>query len=163
MFVVTRRVGTDNAWGGRDEPKIPRLPLLGWDALGKLAAAGLELGAHGRTHARLEKCADAELVDEIEGSAADLAERTGRRPASFCYPYGDFDERAVARVKATFARACTTELRVLAPAEDAWRLPRLDAYYLCAPGRLEGFGTPAFARYLKARGALRRLRGLLPG
>ncbi len=158
MFVVTGRVGTDNAWGGVDEPGIPRLPLMDWDALGRLAEEGLELGAHGRTHPHLDQLDDAAQADEIAGSADDLERRTGARPTTFCYPYGDLDARAVALARAHFARACTTELRALSAADDACRLPRLDAYYYRAPGTLEAWGSPAFRARLWARRAARDLR-----
>lgn len=161
LFVVTDRAGGDNAWGGYDEPGIPRLPLLGWDALGALADEGLELGAHSRTHPHLESLDDARQEDEIAGSAAELERRTGRRPETFCYPYGTFDERAVRRAATSYRAACTTELAALPAAPDPHRLPRLDAYYYRAPGRLEAWGTPAFHAHLWLRRQARRARALL--
>ena len=161
LFVVTGHAGGTNAWGGRDAPGIPTRPLLGWDALAHLAEQGVQLGAHSRAHPDLTQADDSRLVDEMEGSAADLAARTGTRPASFAYPYGACDERVVAAARPRFACACTTELRPLASADDAYRLPRLDAYYLRAPGRLEAWGRPALRSYLRLRQAGRAVRHAL--
>ncbi|HUR27582.1 MAG TPA: polysaccharide deacetylase family protein [Planctomycetota bacterium] len=161
LFVVTGRVGKDNAWQGERDPRVPHVELLGWDALGKLAAQGLELGAHSRTHPHLEHISDARQVDEIEGAADDLLRYAGKRPHSFCYPYGTLDERAVARTARTYRRACTTELAVLDGRESAHRLPRLDAFYLRGAGRLESFGELAFRVRIQVLRAARNLRARL--
>ncbi len=158
QFVVTRRTGKDNAWGGVDEPGIPRLPLMGWDTLNRLADEGLELGAHGRTHPHLDRLDGAPQRDEIVGSAEDLDEHTGTPPASFCYPYGDYDDRAAQLASEHFACACTTELRTLSRADSVHLLPRLDAFYFQEPGQLEAWGTRAFRTRLWARRTARDLR-----
>lgn len=159
VFVVSDHAGGTNAWGGRAAAGIPTLPLMGWDTLGRLAEAGVELGAHTRTHRDLRGASPAELEDELEGSAERIACETGRRPSSFAYPFGLVDAAAAAAVARVYARACTTALRPLGPREDAHRLPRLDAYYLRAPGQLERWGAPAFRRYLSVRAAARAVRG----
>ena len=128
LFVVSGRVGQRNDWGGVQEPGIPSLPLCDWETLGRMAEEGLELGAHSRRHPHLEQLGDAEQAAEIDGSAEDIERRTGRAPRSFCYPYGSFDERALGRVRARYARACTTELDLLRGGEG--RTPS------AAPGRL---------------------------
>jgi len=161
VFVVAEAVGTTNAWGGREEPGIPTLPLLAWDELGELVQEGLELGSHSLTHARLSGLGDAELAHELAASATLIDERAGQHPRTFCYPYGDFDERAERLAANSYACACTTALRPLGPKDRPHRLPRLDAFYWRDPGRLEAFGTAAFRRHLRWRRALRGLRGLL--
>ena len=159
LFVVSGRVGELNDWGGEQQPGIPTLPLCDWDALGRMAEEGLELGAHSRRHPYLEGLPDADQGEEIEGCAEDIEERTGQVPQSFCYPYGSFDAAALARVRAHYARACTTELDHLRGGEDAHRLPRLDAFYYRAPGRLEAWGTGAFRRHLWVRRLARGVKG----
>jgi len=163
LFVVSGRVGQRNDWGGRQEPGVPTLSLCDWDTLGRMAEEGLELGAHSRRHPHLEELTDSDQSDEIEGCAMDIEQRTGQAPRSFCYPYGSFDERALARVRARYARACTTELDILRGGEDAHRLPRLDAFYYRAPGRLEAWGTGAFRRHLWVRRLARGVKGHLLG
>lgn len=158
LFVPTARVGGDNRWDGRDEPGIPTLPLMDWERISRLASEGLSLGAHSRTHAHLDRVEDAQLHDEIEGSAEDLSARLGTAPRSFCYPYGDYDERVEAAVARRFALACTTELAALAADDRPHRLPRLDAFYLRDPGALEAFGGAAFRARIFARRHARSVR-----
>ncbi len=158
LFVATQRVGMDNAWGGSPAPKIPTLPLLGWDALRRMQRQGLTIGSHSRTHAKLTSLDDARLADELDGSIADLERELGTRPTSFCYPYGDVDARVARAVASRFDRACTTELAVLPGSPQPQLLPRLDAYYYRAPGRLESFGSRGFRAHLWLRASLRRLR-----
>src|SRR5437867_8920915 len=50
LFVVSEHTGRTNEWGGRSQPRIPTLPLLDWDALGRLVEQGVSLGSHTRTH-----------------------------------------------------------------------------------------------------------------
>lgn len=163
LFVATARAGKDNAWEGASSKRIPTLPLLGWDAIAKLAAKGLAIGSHSRTHAHLPQVSDAQLADELDGSAVDIERETGARPTQFCYPYGELDERVRAAVAARYAQACTTELRALGLREDQHRLPRLDAFYYRSNDRLQGFGSPAFRRHLWLRAQARRLRAALRG
>ena len=158
LFIVSDAVGRTNAWSASRDPGIPVLPLLDWHELGRLAEGPISLGAHTRTHPRLSKLTEAAVVDEVAGSRERLQSETGFTPRSFAYPYGDVDERAAALVKAHFGIGCTTELRPLAATEDASRLPRLDAYYMRAPGRLESWGSRRFESMLRVRRYGRHLR-----
>ena len=163
LFVVTGRAGSTNAWNGKDAPGIPTLPLMDWDALGRVAAEGVTLGAHSRTHPDLRGADDARMRDELAGSADDIAARTGRRPEAVAYPYGGVDDRVAAAAETSFRIGCTTELRELQPDDPMLRLPRLDAFYLRAGSRLASFGSPAFRRYVRWRAGLRRVRAALTG
>ena len=163
LFVATARAGSDNAWSGSDVPGIPRLPLMDWSALRRLASEGLALGSHSRTHPRLTKSSPADLEHELAGSASDLEREIGARPRSFCYPYGDLDERVAAAARRHYTLGCTTELAALGAAPDPLLLPRLDAFYYRSPGRLEAWGSSSFRLHLGLRAAARRARAWLLG
>jgi glycosyltransferase involved in cell wall biosynthesis/peptidoglycan/xylan/chitin deacetylase (PgdA/CDA1 family) len=76
------------------------LKLLTPEGLASLCAHGVEIGSHSRRHRPLPRLSDAELIDEVEGSAADL-ERIGLpRPRFFAYPYGLHEKRVRDRVRA---------------------------------------------------------------
>lgn len=161
LFVVTARAGGSNDWDV-DSSLSPRLPLLDWDALARLAEEGVTLGSHSHTHPRLSSLGDAQLKEELETSARTLEARTGRRPDDFAYPYGELNESVAAAVARSYLRACTTELRALGVPERPHLLPRLDMYYFRKPGTLEEWGRPSFQRRLRLRGWARSLRRRLP-
>jgi peptidoglycan/xylan/chitin deacetylase (PgdA/CDA1 family) len=158
VFVVSGQAGRTNAWGGQDHPGIPTLPLLSWDALGRLAERGVEVGAHTRRHASLDTLDTDALADEIDGSALEIESRVGRRPRTVAYPYGVAPIAAVEQVRKRFALGVTTELRALDDGDDAARIPRLDAFYLRHPEGLSGWGTARFRAYLRLRAAVRSAR-----
>jgi len=158
VFVVTGHVGGSNAWGGRDDPTIPTLPLMSWDSIGRLAEEGLEIGSHTRLHPHLDEVDDARLEDEVAGAAADIEKQLGSRAAGFAYPYGDLDDRAVAAAGSVHEWACTADLDTLGAGAMPLRLPRLDAFYYRRPGQLEAWGTTTFRARLSVRRAARDAR-----
>ncbi|MGC1547346.1 MAG: polysaccharide deacetylase family protein [Rhodanobacter sp.] len=125
-YVVSSYVGQYNAWDadrlGIRKPLMSRQQLQAWHA------AGMEVGAHTRTHVRLSQCSDQQQHDEIQGCKTDLEEHIGMPVTQFCYPYGDYDERAVATTRLAGFTAATTTDRGRADANgslDLWRLPRI--------------------------------------
>ena len=164
VFVVTQHAGGTNAWGGRDQPGIPTLPLLDWTDLEKLHAAGVRLEAHTRTHPPLTTCTveAAQMDAELDGCRDDLRERLGVTALHLAYPYGDISDAVTARAARSFKAGHTTEFQLIAASDDAMRLPRLDMYYFGRPGALAEWGTPAFLRritWVRLRRAIRaRLR-----
>jgi peptidoglycan/xylan/chitin deacetylase (PgdA/CDA1 family) len=71
--------------------------LSGPDGIRSLLAAGMEIGAHTRTHRSLARIPLEEARAEILGSRDDLEERHGVKIRHFAYPGGNFN-REVARV-----------------------------------------------------------------
>jgi peptidoglycan/xylan/chitin deacetylase (PgdA/CDA1 family) len=76
----------------------PPPDVLGWDDLRRLAAEGVTLGCHTRTHALANRISADELRDEAVGSRHDLEREIGSALPIFAYPSGAFDEQAVARL-----------------------------------------------------------------
>jgi peptidoglycan/xylan/chitin deacetylase (PgdA/CDA1 family) len=103
VFVVADRVGGVNDWDG----ETPGEPLLSADEIRELHGAGIEIGSHGATHRALTRLDDADLTREVAGSRETLERITGAPVMSFCYPYGDFDDRVVETVHAAGYRAAT--------------------------------------------------------
>jgi peptidoglycan/xylan/chitin deacetylase (PgdA/CDA1 family) len=72
--------------------------------------------------------ADDRVEPEIAGSKVDLEGLLGAPPATFAYPFGRFDERAVAAAKqAGFVGACTVEPRRARLDDDPHLVPRIEA------------------------------------
>ncbi|MEP6571596.1 MAG: polysaccharide deacetylase family protein [Gemmatimonadota bacterium] len=161
LFVVPGHVGGTNAWGGVLDQRVPTLPLLDWAALGRLAEDGVTLGAHTLTHPHLTALSGDELERELAGAASRIASETGMTPADVAYPFGDVNAIVAERAGRIFQRGCTTDLRALRAVESPMLLPRLDMFYLRAPGQLERWGTATFERHLWLRSQARRLRRVL--
>jgi len=159
LFVATERVGGTNAWDtSLDGDSLPVFPLLDWDGIAAVAERGVSVGSHGRTHRSFTSLDTSAVTDEMEGSFDDLRRELGVAPTALAYPYGDAAAREREQAAGIYKHALSTELRAVGENEDLHMLPRIDAYYLRVPGRLESFGTPAFERYLRIRNRGRRLR-----
>jgi peptidoglycan/xylan/chitin deacetylase (PgdA/CDA1 family) len=123
-FVVSGRLGGYNDWDA--ERLRVRKPLMTADQLATWAAAGMEVGAHTRSHVRLTQCDDAALQAEIQGSREDLEEAVGGPVRNFCYPYGDYDARVLNAVRAAgFHTAVTTRRGRAGRDADPHQLPRV--------------------------------------
>jgi peptidoglycan/xylan/chitin deacetylase (PgdA/CDA1 family) len=85
-------------------------PVLGWDRLRALAADGVALAPHSRTHPLLTRVDAGRLTDEVAGSRADLERELGSAPPAFAYPSGANDEAVVAALaEAGYRLAFTTD------------------------------------------------------
>jgi peptidoglycan/xylan/chitin deacetylase (PgdA/CDA1 family) len=78
--------------GSGAEPR-PR-SVLGWDELRGLAAEGVAIGSHSRTHPLLDKVTSAEAGAEIRDSLGDLERELGPTPRVFAYPGGGVNSGA---------------------------------------------------------------------
>lgn len=79
--------------------QAPPNKVLGWDALRRLAAEGVTLGAHTRTHPLLSRVPLKEARDEALGSLDDLKRKIGRVEPIFAYPGGYFTPEVVEALK----------------------------------------------------------------
>lgn len=123
-YAVSACVGAFNRWDaeviGARKQTMTHAQLLAW------RDAGMEIGAHTRTHPRLTTCADAQLEDELHGSKYDLETLLGDPITQLCYPYGDTDERVVAVARAAgFDAAVTTRRGRVRTSDNELLLPRL--------------------------------------
>lgn len=123
-YAVSDALGSHNRWDadrlGIDKPIMTTNQLRGWQA------AGMEVGAHSRSHPRLTGCSDAALRDEVRGSRHALEDILGTPVRQFCYPYGDVDARvAEAAREAGYVAATTTRRGRARPGMDLFQLPRV--------------------------------------
>ena len=158
VFLVSDTMGGTNAWRGSPDPRVPQLPVMGWNAVCRLADAGIAVGAHTRTHPHLSRLSAGQIEAEVHGSCDRIREEVGASVRTFAYPYGDADDRVRAVVARHCELACGTELRGLRDGEDPRWLPRIDAYYVRSRGRLEAWGSARFRLLLDVHGRARRLR-----
>ena len=123
-YFVSGRAGQYNDW---DAAALNvQKKLMTEDQIKAWHTAGMEVGAHSRTHPRLTKCSDEELKTELSGSKADLEMLTGAAVTQFCYPYGDLDNRVANAVRSAGYAAATTVYRGRArPGDDPILLRRI--------------------------------------
>ena len=158
LFVVADAAGKTNRWPERPDRGVPELPLLGWDALGRLHAQGVEIGGHTRTHVNLARLTNGRVQDEVVGGVERIRTEIGQTPAAFAYPYGAVSDAAVGIVAARFAWGCTTDMRWVSANEARALLPRIDIFYLRKRGQLERWGTARFRYGLGWRAGARLVR-----
>jgi peptidoglycan/xylan/chitin deacetylase (PgdA/CDA1 family) len=107
-FIVSGRLGGTNEWDAG-----PSWPLMTASEVGKLAAAGIEIGSHGVTHTRLAGASAEPLAAEVGASRTALAELVGAEIRGFAYPYGSMDAPALRAVRAAgYGYACAVETSV---------------------------------------------------
>lgn len=162
LFVVTGHVGGSNDWGAPAErERIPRLPLLGWDELGRLAEEGVEIGSHTVSHPDLGTLDPDAVEREVERSAEAIESKIGRRPRSFAYPYGR-TESAARCVGEGYRLGWTIAHREVRVGDPLHSLPRLEARYF-RRAHLEGWGGAGFRARLRMRAGLRLARRTVEG
>ena len=89
--------------------EIRPAPVLGWDALRRLAAEGVTLAPHTRTHPALDRMPLAAAQEEIRGSREDLEREIGSSAPIFAYPFGSRDERVASTLRRERFEAAVTQ------------------------------------------------------
>jgi peptidoglycan/xylan/chitin deacetylase (PgdA/CDA1 family) len=85
-------------------------PLATWDDLRELAASGVVVGSHARTHGRLADTNEDLLDDELAGSLSELRMQVPAAVPVIAYPHGSHDEGVrAATIRAGYRSAFTTE------------------------------------------------------
>jgi peptidoglycan/xylan/chitin deacetylase (PgdA/CDA1 family) len=92
----------------------------------RLDAAGMDIGAHTRTHVPLAKIAASEVKDQVLGSRRDLEAVVGHPVQWFAYPFGSFDASVLAEVRAAgFVLAVTTNGGTRESSTASLKMPRI--------------------------------------
>lgn len=161
VFCVAGHLGGRNDWP-TDRAGGYVAPLCGAGDLRALAAAGIEIGAHGDRHAPLVTRSPDVLRRELLEARTTLEERVGSSIRSVAYPYGAPPSReAAAIVRSAYAAGCTTNLRRLRVGDDPFALPRIDAHYFRNPELLARLLDGRLDGYLRLRSRAARARRLI--
>jgi peptidoglycan/xylan/chitin deacetylase (PgdA/CDA1 family) len=109
---------------------------------------GIEIGVHSATHRSLPTLSDAELEYEIVTSRAMVHRATGVWPEVFAYPYGHWDSRVRALVRAAGYRAgLTLDCGLNGAWADPWALRRVNV-----PGQISDAAFEAWASGVRGLG-----------
>jgi peptidoglycan/xylan/chitin deacetylase (PgdA/CDA1 family) len=124
LYVPTAFVGRRARW--LDSYSDRNLPLLDWSDLAALAGDGIELGSQGHRHLELDVVPTALARYDVTASRRLIEEKTGRRPDSFCYPFG-YHCASVRHVVAAagFESACEVGYRIHQPLSSRFAISRL--------------------------------------
>lgn len=130
-FVSTRHIITGEPFQhdvARGKPLAPNTI----DQLRQLAATGIEIGAHTRTHCNLGAIKDSTtLHDEVVAAGADLAAAISRPVRYFAFPFGQYvnlnDEVFRAARTAGYEGVCSAYGGYNFPGDDAFHLQRIHA------------------------------------
>ncbi len=99
---------------------------LSWDQAKEMADAGMSIQSHSRAHVDMRNESREWLDNQIVGSAQDIEDHIGVRPAIFCYPGGGFDRNVIAALKLDgIAAAFTTQDGTYLTSDGMYRLPRV--------------------------------------
>lgn len=120
VFVVTGSVGGRGEWLGG-------AALADWPAVEEFRRAGGVVGSHARRHRPLDSLPEEVIVDELEGSLADLQDRLEVPVPVLAYPHGRHDERVRATARAAgYALAYSTAQGRNGAGTDRWALRRVE-------------------------------------
>jgi peptidoglycan/xylan/chitin deacetylase (PgdA/CDA1 family) len=124
-FAVTSLTGKTSEWTA-DNGGVA-LPLLDRDQLQTLERQEVAIGAHTRTHPKLNELPPDEVAEEIRGSIADIEALGLRKPSLLAYPYGAHDPDVMREAKeAGLAGAFTTRPGIAQPGGDPYGIPRIE-------------------------------------
>lgn len=158
-FVVTGSLGCEPTW---PDDGRPAGRLLNAQELREMQAAGMEIGSHTVSHARLPTLDDEALSHELCDSRSALEDALGAAVSSFAYPYGAWDARCADAVRrAGYAVACTTRTGWALRDGNPYSVRRLTVFNHDTTSSLARklyFGGHEVAWPDVARYALRRLR-----
>jgi len=129
LFMVSRRIGKSNDW--MHNRGFPERPLLSLGQLQEIRDAGITIGSHTCTHARLSEISSntEQLDEELHESRRELEQMLDQEVNHFAYPYGLHDERTMAAVKkAGYKTACSTRSGFNREDIDPLLLRRLEIY-----------------------------------
>ena len=124
LYLAVGHVGRPAVWLGKHAPDFA--PLLTWDEVAEVAAAGVELGSHSLVHTPLDVLPDRVVEVQVRAARERLRQHTQSEVASFAYPHGYNTERVRAFVaQAGHETACEVGHRLAEPDGPPLAIPRL--------------------------------------
>jgi peptidoglycan/xylan/chitin deacetylase (PgdA/CDA1 family) len=124
IFLATGYIGGSCEW--IKENSVPRLKILEWKDIIQLKNSGISFGTHTVSHPYMTELTDKEITYEILECKKLIEQKLGGPITSFCYPYGDYDERVLNIVKKNgFEAACSVDWGVKNNLKSLFALKRL--------------------------------------
>ena len=138
----------------------PASEALSWTEVRQLRAAGMSIGAHGRTHTTLIHMSAAEAQRELEESLRGVSRGAGAPVVAFAYPAGATDEDVKRWARdAGVEIAFTLEPRENRPGDDPLRLGRHNVCEDTSRDAFDEFSSAVFVGAMTGVLGLRRRAG----
>lgn len=154
-FLPTGCIGGYESWAGSNDPARP---LMGWDEVVELSAAGVQFGSHTISHPDLNALNSIDLFDEVMQSKKDLEARLDKPVDHFAPPYGVADHLVRTTVERIYKTSVGTIFGRGSLECDIVDLPRMEMFYYTNlrnwVDHLEGRG----AAYMRRRKTMRQAR-----
>jgi peptidoglycan/xylan/chitin deacetylase (PgdA/CDA1 family) len=110
-----------------------------WSQIDEMAAAGMSIESHTKTHHELQGRTYDFLVYEIVGSLESVRAHTTEKGLMFCYPVGRYDDLTLSVLGSTdVLRAVTTEFGVWHTTDNRLEVPRVRISYNTGVNALAG-------------------------
>ena len=112
---------------------------MSWAQMDEMAAAGMSIESHTKTHAELRGRTYDFLVYEILGSLESVRAHTIEKGQMFCYPVGRYDDLTLSVLGSTdVLRAVTTEFGLWHTTDNRLEVPRVRISYTTGVNGLAG-------------------------
>lgn len=124
LYVTTGYLGSTSRWLGAGD--AGQIPMLGLEDLDGVASAGVEVGAHSRSHAMLDVLPAAMLEAEVGACRDRLRDLTGLPVSTFAYPHGYSNGAVRATVRrAGFSSAASVHHSLSHALSERFEIPRV--------------------------------------
>ena len=116
---------TSNEWNLHEGE--PELALMSKEQILEMQQYGIEFGGHTRHHVDMKRVSAQKQTEEINGCFSDLEKLTGKKPLSFAYPYGAYnDDSLKVLAQSGFKYGITTIFGPHEWIEDLLRIRRIE-------------------------------------
>ena len=124
LYIVTAFVGRTSLWL-QHEGEAQR-PMLSWEQVASISAAGIECGGHTHTHPQLDTLSSTQAREEIVECKRILEQRLGQEIESFAYPFGYHTATTQRLVReAGYTSACAVKYEMSSETDNPFSLARL--------------------------------------
>ena len=154
VFASTSLIGSPSGW---DPDGHGKRKVMDWMQVTACFGRGIEIGAHGVTHADLTQLPFEKACREIDDSRRTIADRIESPVVSFAAPYGHLTPALRAHVSRSFRCVVGTAMASATAAGDRYDFPRIDMCYFRSLARWRAYLDGA-RTYFAVRQVLRRLR-----
>ncbi|MDF1832966.1 MAG: polysaccharide deacetylase family protein [Porticoccaceae bacterium] len=125
-FIVTNTIGKQSVW---EDNKHAQRTMLNTEQIQNMAKAGIEIGSHTSSHAKLTHLSYDEYVAELASSKRILENIVNQPVTSCAYPYGLYSQAIRNGAEsAGYKQACTTHSGFGCVDNDALQIRRVSIY-----------------------------------